>query len=115
MSNVYLFALSGLNSARQAQVLAARTISVGYTKPSSSAPQGYGAAPRDRIDITGGQGRTQLATYEPPKAGGAPGAPAGGIESAAVQSIAARQAFAANAKVLETYAKTQQTLLDVTT
>lgn len=113
MSNVYLLALSGMNSARQAQVLAARTISVDYRKPASSAPQGYGPAPRDRIDI-GGQGQTQLATYASPKSGGAPGAPAGAIESAAVRSPAARQAFAANAKVLETYTKTQQTLLDVT-
>ena len=92
-------------------MLAARTISVGYQKPASSVPQGYGPAPRDRIDITGGQGQPQPATYAPPRASGAP---AGGTESAAVQSLAARQAFAANARVLETYAETQQTLLDVT-
>lgn len=114
MSNVYLFALAGLNSARQAQVLAARTISIAYTKPASPAPQGYGPAPRDRVDITGGQGQTEPETYTSPKSGGAPATPAGEIESAAVQSLAARQAFAANAKVLESYAKTQQTLLDVT-
>lgn len=103
-----------MNSARQAQVLAARTISIGYEKPASSAPRGYGPAPRDRVEITGGQGSTRPATYAPPQAGGAPGALAGEIESAAVQTLAARQAFAANAKTLETYAKTQQTLLDVT-
>jgi hypothetical protein len=32
-----------------------------------------------------------------------------------VQTLAARQAFAANARVLETHAKTQQALLDLTT
>lgn len=115
MSNVYLFALAGLNSARQAQVLAARTISIGYERSASPGLQGYGAAPRDRVEITGGQGQTQPATYAPSRASGASGAPAGEIESAAVRMFAARQAFAANAKVLETYAKTQQTLLDVTT
>jgi len=102
-----------MNSARQAQVLAARTISIGYEKPVPPVSRGYGPAPRDRIDI-GGQGQTQPATYASPKSGGAPGAPAGAIESAAVQLLAARQAFTANAKVLETYAKTQQALLDVT-
>ena len=112
---MYLFALAGLNSARQAQVLAARTISIACEKPASPAPRGYGSSPRDRVEITGGQRQTQPATYGRPQASGEAAAPAGEIESAAVQMLAARQAFAANAKVLEAYAKTQQALLDVTT
>lgn len=95
-------------------MLAARTISIAYQKPASPAPQGYGPAPRDRVEITGGQEQPQPATYGPPQAGGEPGAPAGEIESAVVQMFAARQTFAANAKVLEAHAKTQQALLDVT-
>ena len=39
---------------------------------------------------------------------------AGGLENAVVQVLLAHQAFAANAKMLEAYAKTQQTLLDAT-
>lgn len=113
MSNVYLFAMSGLNSAGRGYLHAARTISVDYQKPAPPVPQGYRPAPRDRVEIGGGQGQTRPASYAPSAQSVA--APAGGIEAGVVQLLLAHQAFAANAKMLEAYAKTQQTLVDVAT
>lgn len=114
MSNVYLFALAGLNSARRAQVVAARTISLDYAKPAPPTPRGYGPAPRDRVEITGGRGQTPPVIHGPRQAGGASPAPAGDVETAAAQMLAARQAFAASARVLEAHATAQRALLDVT-
>lgn len=106
--------MSGLNSAGRGYLHAARTISIDYQKPAAPAPQGYGPAPQDRVEIGGGATQPQPAAYAPPaQASGASG-DAGGLEGAVVQLLIAHQTFAANAKMLEAYARTQQTLLDVT-
>jgi hypothetical protein len=121
MSSVFFLALSGLNSAQQQQLHAARTISLATSQPPAEPEiSGYGPAPRDRVDISGSAGQPQPASYAPPtpatrpSAGGQQSDPSDDISSALVQSLVARYSFAANAKVLSIANRTLKTLIDIT-
>lgn len=118
MSSVYTIAISGLTSAQQQLLSAAKTISFGFAGDTTTS--GYGAGPRDSVSIsgsgaTGGSGAAAPASYSPPVGQGQTGAPPadGDLTSAIVQTLVAKYAFTANAKVIAAQRSLDRSLLDV--
>jgi flagellar basal-body rod protein FlgC len=93
--------------------------------PSSAFPAGYAPLRVDQVDVGGGGTATRVTTtspnytpsYDPsaPYSGrnGMVAAPNVDLTNEIVQQITARDAFAANAKVMQTYSRMMTSLLDI--